>query len=120
MGYRTVVVLYNDQCGEWENDPELGKKIVAGMNFCTDKLGQLDQSFNPSYLHYGKVVQCTHADTQSLAVLDGYSMKTIMHSFRSMGREDETLKHIRLLREAADNLGYKLVKKSEPKSVDQF
>jgi hypothetical protein len=118
MGYRTVVVLYNDQCGEWENDPELGKKIYAGMNFCEDRLCLPNQFSDPTNLHYGKVVQCTHADTQSLVVIDGYSMKSIMHSFRHMGREDETLKHIRLLREAADGLGYKLIKKSDPKSID--
>jgi len=117
MGYRTVVVLYNDQSGEWENDPELGKKISAGMNYCADRLGT-DRSFNPANLHYGKVVQCVHADTQTLAVFDGYSMSPLMHSFRHMGKENEDLMHIRMLQEAADRLGYKLVKKPVPKSVD--
>ena len=30
MGYRTVVMLNNDYCTEWENDPELGRKIYRG------------------------------------------------------------------------------------------
>jgi hypothetical protein len=115
MGYRTVVVLFNDQCSEWENDPELGKKIAAGMNFCGDRLGRFDRSFNPADLRYGRVVQCVHADTQTVSILDGYDMDTVLHSFWRPGeKEDE--KAVRLMKEFAEKHGYRLVKKPEPKS----
>ena len=37
MGFRTVVVLFNDQASEWENDPSLGKKISHAKNFATGR-----------------------------------------------------------------------------------
>lgn len=108
MGYRTVVVLYNDHCSEWEKDTELGRKIMLGMSDAMSLNGP--KPFSAADLNYGKIVQCAHADTQTLAVLDGYSMEPVMHSFwrPSENKED---KHIRLLKEAADKLGYVLHKK---------
>jgi hypothetical protein len=105
MGSRTVVLLYNDHCSEWQNDPDLGKKIAVGMNYTHDK-----EWGNPSDLHYGRVVECTHADTQTIALLDSYRMTPLVHSF---WRRDETDadKHVRLLKELADKLGYRVVKK---------
>ncbi len=100
-----------------ENDPELGKKISSGMDFCADQLAPIIRSFNPADLRYGRVVQCAHADTQTLSVFDGYHMQSILHSFWRAD-ESEDAKHIRLLKEAADKLGYKLVKKPDPKSID--
>ena len=63
MGFRTVVVLNNDQAHEWTKDPLLGRKIMeAGL-----------QLYQDHYFEYGKVVEQVHADSQSLIVSDGCS-----------------------------------------------
>ena len=102
MGYRTVVVLYNDQAHEWENDPELGKKIARAMSYVNDR--------DRSDLHYGKVVECTHADTQTLAVLDGYSFTPVAYGmWQRLDKFDDIVQ--RLMKAAAEKLGFTLSKK---------
>lgn len=105
MGSRTVVVLYNDQTTKWENDPALGRKISIGMNYTYKPHNEWDNKAN---LPYGRVVECAHADTQTLAVIDGYQFRPIAHSsWYSQEAADPALK---LLKIAAENLGYRLVK----------
>jgi hypothetical protein len=108
MGFRTLVLLYNDQSKEWENDPELGKKIVIGMNHVARDRKDL---YGPSYLGYGRVVECTHADTETLAVVSSYSFNPVARSSWYMNKDEATTK-MELLRQAADSMGYRLVKKS--------
>jgi hypothetical protein len=113
MGYRTLVVLYNDQASEWEKDPALGAKIAHGMNHA---MGPSPKSWNtPANLNYGMVVQCAHADEQTLAVLDGYSFTAIGNGFWRQG-EDAQVRDLRLLKEAADRLGYSLRKNPAKKA----
>ena len=66
MGYRTVVVHANDDQHNWEQDPELGKKIAKAAAANVQRLGF--QSFA-----YGSVVEVQHADCQRLVVLDSYN-----------------------------------------------
>lgn len=107
MGFRTTVILYNDQCSEWQNDPELGKKIARAMNFAMS----LKETDNPdASLGYGRVVQCAHADTQTLGILDSYYFRPLTHGHWHQGQKLEDMK-LKLLKQAADELGYKLVKK---------
>lgn len=109
MGFRTVVMLSNDQAHEWSNDPELGKKISRAMNHANTVGGD-----GRAELGYGRVVECTHADCQTLAVLDGYTFFEIRATkpwARDESRSEITLK---LLKEAARNLGYGLVKRRSP------
>lgn len=102
MGFRTVVMLNNDRAHEWENDPDLGKKIAQAMNHTNDYLqSKID--------NYGRVVECEHSDTQTLALIEGtewfagvsYGFLSGDHSFES---------HVRLLRSAAAELGFTLHK----------
>ena len=110
MGNRTVVVLYNDLAYEWENDPLLGKKIADGMGdvFIGSRHGQRAD------LGYGRVVECTHADNVTLALVEGYHYSPIVHGFWRTGQKYEDAK-MDLLRGWADKMGYRLVKKSEEK-----
>jgi hypothetical protein len=65
-------------------------------------------------LGYGRVVQCTHADTESLSLISGYNFHPIIHSFYQPGRHIDEQK-LELVREAANQMGYRLVKKTEKK-----
>lgn len=106
MGFRTVVMLCNDQAHEWEKDAELGRKIAGAMNHASSA----SREHLASVGGYGRVVECVHADNQTLAILDGY---TFFNGIAAKGwvageaREEIATK---LLKEAAKSLGYRLVK----------
>jgi hypothetical protein len=110
MGNRTVVVLYNDQTSEWEKDPLLGRKIMIGMNDA-----YLSRPGERANLGYGRVVECTHADNATLAIVEGYRYNPIAHSFWRQGQKFEDTQ-VELLRAWADKMGYRLVKKPTKES----
>jgi hypothetical protein len=113
MGYRTVVMLSNDRCSEWQNDAELGRKIAVKMNDAMGIRGGGD-------IGYGTVVECVHADTQTLAILDMYdSFHAIAHGSWVRGQSDNDVA-LKLLKEAASNLGYRLVRKSRTSLINIY
>lgn len=109
MGYRTVVMLSNDYADKWINDPELGRKISIAMNHANRTCEPYGE------LGYGRVVECTHADTQTVAVLDGYDFFTPLarDGWRRGDSTDD--RNLRLMKAAAEELGYRLVKKTAKK-----
>ena len=113
MGFRTVVVLYNDQASTWENDPELGKKIARALNSAMGHTPEPEAD-----LGYGKVVECSHADTQTLAVIDGYDFKALAYDHWYQNKSDEEMQ-LRLLKEAAEKLGYRLTRIPQKKTEAQ-
>jgi len=111
MGNRTVVILYNDQTSDWSKDPDLGKKIMLGVN---DAFMSSESPGPRGDLGYGRVVECAHADTQTLAIIDGYQYKPIAYAWWYAGQTTDITK-IELLKSWADKMGYRLVKKPEKK-----
>lgn len=112
MGFRTVVMLNNDMCHEWSKDPELGQKIQTAMSFA----GRKDDFYgsNSRIGHYGRVVECVHADTQTLVRLDHYQgFEPLAYTSRTYGPSTEEDKKLYLLKRAAEEMGYRLVKKSK-------
>lgn len=111
MGFRTVVILHNDRASEWENDPALGKKISHAMNFAYPMS-------NPTYgspdFGYGSVIQCVHADFRSLVMIDSYRAVHIASNHWRHGDQELSDKELALplIREAAERLGYRLVKRT--------
>ncbi len=102
MGFRTVPLLINDHMHEWSKDPELGKLIANAASFTNSREGS-------RIGNYGYVLECTHADTQTLAVIDSYSM-TRLATGSWGGHEMQKMRDLALLKQAAEKLGYKLVK----------
>lgn len=105
MGFRTVVVLNNDQAHEWENDPTLGRQIWMAAS----TMDREDRGIHA--LRYGQVVEQVHADIQTVAFLDGYGGKAITHSFWYRGQSEEQ-KNLEMLKALAEKLGYRVSKKS--------
>ena len=101
MGMRTVALLINDIAHEWQDDNYLGTKIMV-------KSVSRNEGF--PFL-YGDVLPYEHADTTSLVLIDGYNMKVVAQSHYKPKEPIE----VALLREMADKLGYRIVKKSKPK-----
>jgi len=108
MGFRTVVILNNDVADVWAKDPNLGQKIFHGMNFAHYKPG--DPKGREADLHYGRVVECQHADVQTLAVIDCIGFEALSHGSWSSKQADRD-KKLQLLKRAAEELGYTLSKK---------
>ena len=102
MGFRTVVVLSNDRASEWENDPDLGIKI---------SLAASAQVFARQTLPYGQIVEMAHADTQTVAILDGYGGSAVAHSHWHRDQTDEQ-RDLECLKALAEKLGYRVSKKS--------
>lgn len=104
MGYRTVVILNNDRCNEWQNDSLLGSKISHAMHDVRGIAANLGGM--------GRVVECCHADTQTLAVIDSLVYTPLAYDLW-VRNEKETQVQLKLIRQAADKLGYRLVRKSK-------
>lgn len=106
MGFRTVVMLYNDQAGQWTNDPDLGMKISRKMNFA------MGTSIKPQEvdLSYGRIIHCHHADCLDLGVFNSYQFAPLASGAWQPGEESDAMA-VRLLKEAAEKLGYRLVKR---------
>lgn len=113
MGYRTVVVLSNDQASAWEKDPKLGEKIAHAMNFAMGTMNEDDKRH--AHFGYGRVVECAHADLNTLAMLNNYGMTTLGHGSWRQGQEHDAAM-LDLLKSAADRLGFTLTKKRGPKA----
>jgi hypothetical protein len=113
MGFRTVVVLSNDQAHEWEKDPELGRKIFLAASM--QHFGRQDEiDLARRIFPYGEAIEQVHADTQTVAFLDGYGGKAIAHSFWHRGQTEEQ-KNFEMLKALADKLGYRVSKKPTKK-----
>jgi len=98
MGFRTLVMLYNDESRVWAPDQDLGKKILYATN------GQ------DTRIPGGRVVECCHADQQTLAIVDSYSFDRMATGNWRQGQTQE-IRNLDMLSRFAENLGYDLVKK---------
>ena len=101
MGYRTVVVLSNDLSSEWANDPELGCKISVAAAATSTR----------THFRYGQVIECVHADQQTLAVLHDYGGTGVAHSSWYQNQTEEA-RNLDLLKKMAEKMGYRLVRRS--------
>ncbi len=105
MGFRTIVVLNNDQCGAWSNDPQLGARIRDAMNHATG----FPLPPAAALENYGSVVACQHADVQMLCAVTHFQVKPLAYSHWSSGQKSPEVE-LALLKEAAAKLGYRLAK----------
>jgi hypothetical protein len=98
MGYRTIVMLYNDYSHEWSTNPDLGSKILQAS------------SSTDTRVPGGRVVECCHADQQSLVVVDSYSFDRIASQHWNSHQTTDK-RNLEFLRQFAENMGYELVRK---------
>lgn len=108
MGFRTVVILINDQASEWENDPELGKKIMQAASMKSYG-GDGGKDLARAALPYGEIVEQCHADQQTLVALDGYNSTPVGYGCWHPNQTPEQ-RDLQLLKSMAEKLGYRLSK----------
>jgi hypothetical protein len=99
MGFRTVVILNNDLAHEWQKDPELGRKIF-------------NSTLSPLYhrFTYGNVVECIHADTQTIGIIDSLDFTPLAYDSWTRNETPQEVE-LKMIKAAAEKLGYRLVKK---------
>ena len=110
MGFRTVVVFNNDLASEWEKDPELGRKIFLAAS--RKQFGSYDK-FEDRF-QYGDTIEQVHADTQTVAFLDGYGGKAMAYTHWFHNQTEEQ-KNLNMLKSLAEQLGYRVSKKPAKK-----
>lgn len=103
MGFRTIVALNNDRSSDWNYDLNLGQKIMAIASSREDRTGEAERIGLT-------LVECTHADTQSLIIADGYTAKAVAFGHWHRGQTQEQ-RDLALLKDLADRLGYRVSKK---------
>jgi len=101
MGFRTVVVLSNDLAHVWENDTELGRKIWVAA--------AASASYGFEKFQYGQIVEQVHADTQTLAVLDGYGGRPVAYTHWHREQQVGDV-NLALLKDLAARMGYRVSK----------
>lgn len=102
MGHRTLIMLNNDHLESLKSDQEIGRRIYNAAIGAQDDFGPV-----------GQVVERAHADTVNLAIIGlngSFSVTSLSTSYWS-----NPTQILDLVRVAADSLGFKLVKKPEPK-----
>jgi hypothetical protein len=116
MGYNSVLFICNDGIGEIEKDPKgffekFKHTQFIGQN--VDKNAQGSFGFGCHSNGFQAVYQ-GHADAQALIAVGG-NYATVVHSefAGNKGHHDEEDK-VRLLRNWADEMGYRIVKKKTP------
>jgi hypothetical protein len=106
MGYRTLVMFNNDTVHQIKDIPNFGDKlhhlILQGK--------RPRDTFGMSNIAW--VVGQDHADVQRLAYIDNFQVKSLATSnWHPDQVEQEQV--LNLLKDAADKLGYRLVRKSK-------
>lgn len=108
MGYNTTVMILNDALESIEKDPDFGKNLAAGVRRVT--LGKPVDVFSKNG-SAATVIETHHADGTSLVAVggnDGISLGT----FYYVGNPYEDEGKVAILKALAEQLGYRIVKKS--------
>ncbi len=102
MGFRTIIALNNDVSSSWERDADLGRKIMHLSAAREDRTGEATRIGL-------SLVECTHADTQSLIIADGYTADAVAYGNWHRGQTQEQ-RDVALLKDLASRLGYRVSK----------
>jgi len=109
MGYNSTVIIMNDCLSEIRKDQRFGEKISDAIL----ELNTFDKEVDISSgccCNAATVVDCHHADSTSLIAVGGNCASVVQYVGGSAHHTIESQE--RILREWADRMGFKLVKKT--------
>lgn len=101
MGYKTVIIVNNDTIHHAKNDPNFGQRVYDAVVLVNSGRSKYDPTI--------EAVHQSHTDNGELIMFDGLCAK-LMASTQIQKDTD-----VVLLKEMADSLGYRIVRKSEKK-----
>jgi len=118
MGFNTTVVILNDSLGAIENDPSFGKNLAQAI---TQRSGDVpaysyrDGEVRGVHCNAATVIESHHADGTAIVAVGGNIGEKLDEVWYvgDIWTEEGKLK---ILKQMADNMGYRLVKKAPRKS----
>lgn len=113
MGFNSTVLVRNDALGCIEKDPEFGKKIADAIHRLSHERKGIDigSGFN---VNAATVVETHHASGTALVAVGG-NHATVVTSVGDVPHHEEE-GQIKILQALAEQLGYRLVKKTKAKT----
>jgi len=115
MGWNTTVVVMNDSLDAIRRDSKFGEKLYDACLRIHNSEGRgINVSATPDgtqayHVNAATVIESHHADGTALVAVGG-NYGVSLGEFYAPGLED---KDVRLLKQLADKLGYRIVKKSK-------
>lgn len=113
MGWNSTVVVLNDALGDIERDPDFGKKLGSAIMSYQMRHGQGVDVTAGCHCNAARVIETHHADNTTLVAIGGNDGEKYVETF-GWNLTDDKFK-LRILQEFADQLGYRVVKKSKKK-----
>ncbi len=112
MGFNSAIFILNDRLGIAEKDPEgFGKAIIRAI-----QVHGYNQP-NPLIGFGAECFHCQHADGNNLYLLGGNTVRKLPgYAFTARHVPDEEL-NLAILKDFADKMGFRLVKKSVKKET---
>ena len=104
MGFNSLLFINNDCMGSIDDDPKGWWKVARAALAKVISFEAVEFSFK-GFVNYNKAVWCQHSNVRGLVVVGGNTAKVIATGYKDM---DE----LELLKKAADDMGYKIIKKS--------
>lgn len=106
MGFNSTVLILNDRLSEIRRDPErFVEEMVQGIHRCGLPGEQMD-----IYTGQSTVMSCAHADQVTILAVGG-NCATVLGRVYNGGRHHAEEDQESLLRELADQHGFRLVRK---------
>lgn len=114
MGFNTIVLVLNDGLDSIAKDPEYGQKVAQA----TARVGWHDDRgvdiSSGNHVNASTVVSCAHADTVQLMAVGGNHV-TVLGRYHNGGRHHAREDQVALLKQLADDYGFRLVAKPAKK-----
>ncbi len=112
MGYNTTVIVMNDALDAIKKDPMFGKTLADSVTKLVGQNGPIDvPAYSPSgrgvYVNAATAIETHHADIIKMIAVGGNFARDLGYvGFWNAKDED-------LLRQLADSMGYRIVKKPQ-------
>lgn len=121
MGWNTTVIVLNDAIDMIRDDPNFGKNLYYAVLACqrgeqqdVPAYAYRDGQVRGVHVNAATVIEQHHADDTAIVAV-GQNCGTKIGSCYYTGRHDLPEGQEKILRQLADNMGYRLVKKSKRK-----
>ena len=115
MGYNATVVVMIDALDAIKDDTKFGEKLASAISKKTVQPHKpLDVSAG-NHVNAATVIETHHADYTTLLAIGGNYGAQIGKQLYGWAVGDDAF-HLKILKEVADELGYRLVKKPTKKS----
>ena len=110
MGYNSTIIIMNDALHTIATDAEFGAAVASAVSKYDPSTSLYDKDIRSgSHVNAASVVACHHADQTALIAIGG-NYGTVLNMSYGYAHHDMKDK-LRLISDAADAFGYKLVKK---------